>query len=66
MGDKVSEHIHPVFDRILQRGSKEKLLNQIGKVVWMTGLSALSESYCCYSRRTGSKQKRVSHSDIGW
>ncbi len=39
MGNKVSEHIHPVFDRILQRDAKEKLLNQTGKVIWMTGLS---------------------------
>lgn len=39
MGNKVSDHIHPVFDRILQRDAKEALLNQSGKVVWLTGLS---------------------------
>lgn len=39
MGNKVSEHIHPTFDRILQRDAKEKLLNQKGTVIWMTGLS---------------------------
>lgn len=39
MGNKVSDHIHPVFDRILQRDAKEALLNQTGKVIWFTGLS---------------------------
>jgi adenylylsulfate kinase len=33
------ENIHTTFDRILQRTDKEKLLNQKGLVVWMTGLS---------------------------
>lgn len=32
-------NIHPVFDRILQRGDKEALLKQRSKVIWMTGLS---------------------------
>lgn len=33
------ENIHTTFDRILQRKDKERLLNQRGLVVWMTGLS---------------------------
>lgn len=33
------ENIHTTFDCILQREDKEKLLNQKGLVVWMTGLS---------------------------
>ena len=33
------ENIHTTFDRILQREDKEKLLQQKGLVVWMTGLS---------------------------
>ena len=33
------ENIHTTFDRILQREDKERLLNQKGLVVWMTGLS---------------------------
>ncbi|MBK9699879.1 MAG: adenylyl-sulfate kinase [Flavobacteriales bacterium] len=32
-------HIHPVFDRLLQRSDKEALLGQRGAAVWMTGLS---------------------------
>lgn len=32
-------HIHPTFDRILGRADKQKLLNQRGICVWMTGLS---------------------------
>lgn len=33
------ENIFTVFDDILQRTDKEKLLNQKSKVIWMTGLS---------------------------
>lgn len=32
-------NIHPVFDQILNRPDKEKLLNQRSRVIWMTGLS---------------------------
>ena len=37
-------NIHPVFDRILQRDAKEKLLNQFARVFWMTGLSGSGKS----------------------
>lgn len=33
------KNIHPVFDQILNRPDKEKLLNQHSRVIWMTGLS---------------------------
>ncbi len=33
------KHIYPVFDKILKRSDKEKLLKQRSKVIWMTGLS---------------------------
>ncbi|MBN1250979.1 MAG: adenylyl-sulfate kinase [Bacteroidales bacterium] len=33
------ENIFPVFDRILQKEDKEKLLKQKAKVIWFTGLS---------------------------
>lgn len=35
----MSNNIHPVFDRILQRSDKEKLLQQRARVIWLTGLS---------------------------
>lgn len=35
----MNDNIHPVFDRILTREDKEKLLNQHAIVIWMTGLS---------------------------
>ncbi|MBL0128456.1 MAG: adenylyl-sulfate kinase [Flavobacteriales bacterium] len=38
------KHIHPVFDRMLQRADKESLLGQHGAVVWMTGLSGSGKS----------------------
>ena len=34
-----SENIFPVFDKIISKEKKEKLLNQKGKVFWLTGLS---------------------------
>jgi adenylylsulfate kinase len=38
------EHIYPLFDKALQRGEKERLLQQRSKVVWMTGLSGSGKS----------------------
>lgn len=38
------EHIYPLFDKALQRGEKEQLLQQRSKVVWMTGLSGSGKS----------------------
>jgi len=37
-------NIFPVFDKILQRHHKEKLLNQKSKVIWMTGLSGAGKT----------------------
>jgi adenylylsulfate kinase len=37
-------NIYPVFDWILLRNSKEKLLNQRAKVIWMSGLSGAGKS----------------------
>ena len=37
-------HIHPVFDRLLQRSDKEALLDQHGLCIWMTGLSGSGKS----------------------
>ncbi len=36
---KTDNNIHTVFNRILRRPEKEKLLNQRSKVIWLTGLS---------------------------
>lgn len=33
------QNIFPVFDKIVGRAEKERLLNQKAKVIWMTGLS---------------------------
>jgi adenylylsulfate kinase len=32
-------NIHPVFDQLLQKEDKEKMLSQKAKTIWMTGLS---------------------------
>ena len=37
-------HIHPVFDRLLQRSDKEAMLGQHGLCIWMTGLSGSGKS----------------------
>ena len=38
------EHIHPIFDRIVERKAQELLLNQKGMVFWFTGLSGSGKS----------------------
>jgi adenylylsulfate kinase len=38
------EHIHPIFDRILDRRQKEELLQQRAVVVWLVGLSGSGKS----------------------
>jgi adenylylsulfate kinase len=38
------KNIYPVFDKILQRKDKEKLLRQRSKVIWMTGLSGAGKT----------------------
>lgn len=40
----VQDNIHPIFDRLLQRGDKESLLKQRSKVIWLTGLSGSGKS----------------------
>lgn len=38
------EHIYPIFDSILSREQKEKLLNQKAQVIWLVGLSGSGKS----------------------
>jgi len=42
--NSITENIHPVFHRILQRKKKKKLLNQKSRVIWLTGLSGSGKS----------------------
>ncbi len=37
-------NIHPVFDKILNRPDKEKLLKQHSRVIWLTGLSGAGKT----------------------
>jgi len=37
-------NIHPIFDRLLKRADREKLLTQKSKVLWLTGLSGSGKS----------------------
>lgn len=37
--EKADKHIYPVFNKILQRSDKERLLEQKAKVIWLSGLS---------------------------
>jgi adenylylsulfate kinase len=40
----ITENIHPIFEQILQRADKEKLLGQKGTAIWLTGLSGSGKS----------------------
>ncbi|HDO27506.1 MAG TPA: adenylyl-sulfate kinase [Bacteroidetes bacterium] len=41
---KNQNNIHPVFDKILNRPDKEKLLKQHSRVIWLTGLSGAGKT----------------------
>lgn len=38
------ENLHPIFDRVVSRPDKERLLGQRGRVVWLYGLSGSGKS----------------------
>lgn len=38
------QNIHPIFEHLLQRADKEKLLQQRGMALWLTGLSGSGKS----------------------
>lgn len=40
----LSNNIHPIFDRLLQRADRERFLQQKSKVLWLTGLSGSGKS----------------------
>lgn len=40
----MENHIHPIFNKLLNRVDREKRLNQRGKVLWLTGLSGSGKS----------------------
>jgi adenylylsulfate kinase len=40
----LAQHIHPIFDQIADKASKEKIAGQTGFSVWMTGLSGSGKS----------------------
>lgn len=40
----MTDHIHPVFDRMISRAERERKLNQRSKVLWFTGLSGSGKS----------------------
>lgn len=40
----MSENIHPIFDRLLQRSDRELSLKQRSKAIWLTGLSGSGKS----------------------
>ena len=40
----MEKHIYPIFDRMLQRSDREKLLGQRGVMLWFTGLSGSGKS----------------------
>ena len=44
MNDTTPDNIHPIFESLLDRSSKEKLLSQRAKVIWMYGLSGSGKS----------------------
>ena len=44
MNNQETNHIYPIFDRMMSRDDKEQLLNQRGMMLWFTGLSGSGKS----------------------
>ena len=44
MNNQETNHIYPIFDRMLGRAAKEELLKQHGLMIWFTGLSGSGKS----------------------
>lgn len=44
MNNQETNHIYPIFDRMLGRADKEELLKQRGLMIWFTGLSGSGKS----------------------
>lgn len=44
MNNQETNHIYPIFDRMLDRTDKEELLKQHGLMIWFTGLSGSGKS----------------------
>ncbi len=40
----MANHIHPIFDELIQRSDRERRLGQRSKVLWLTGLSGSGKS----------------------
>ena len=40
----LADHIHPIFDQLIQRSDREQFLQQRSKVLWLTGLSGSGKS----------------------
>lgn len=40
----MADHIHPIFDRLVERKEREDFLKQHSKVIWLTGLSGSGKS----------------------
>lgn len=45
MNNQETNHIYPIFDRMLGRADKEELLKQHGLMIWFTGLSGSRKKY---------------------
>ena len=44
MNNQETNHIYPIFDRMMSRDDKEQLLKQRGMMLWFTGLSGSGKS----------------------
>lgn len=40
----MADHIHPIFDRLVERKEREQFLKQRSRVIWLTGLSGSGKS----------------------
>lgn len=55
--EKADNNIYPVFSKILKRSDKEALLNQNGKVIWLSGLSGSGKTTIAKELEKGLHQR---------
>ncbi|MEO6883586.1 MAG: adenylyl-sulfate kinase [Bacteroidia bacterium] len=55
----MTENLFPSFDKILPRSEKEKLLNQRGMVIWLTGLSGAGKTTIALALEKKLHEKKI-------
>ena len=65
MNNQETNHIYPIFDRMLGRADKEELLKQHGLMIWFTGLSGSGKSTIAIALERELQQRGLTVAEFG-